>query len=207
MSNPNRPIGHNKLAEMAPNFALKCGFDNATQHKAHGKRALGITMLSNSSVSEQMKLKASRHSNLKTHARYQRINDENIKKKYEAMNPSLLNASSKDAKSTNLASLPDKNLYNDPETKNQSASHPQNQSHHTNVLNNSFDNNSSYAPPNQVVINIGNSNLQQSSPYFSRAGSNFIPSSTMNSSTFASSTNNNQINESDIINKIMEKIS
>ena len=47
-------------------------------------------MLSNSSVSEQTKMRASRHANMKTHARYQRVTQDNIEKKYEAMNPSLL---------------------------------------------------------------------------------------------------------------------
>ena len=68
MSNPDQLIGHNKLSIMAPTFATKCGFTNPTAHKAHGKCALGITMLSNSSVSEQMKLKAMQHSDLKTHS-------------------------------------------------------------------------------------------------------------------------------------------
>ena len=101
MSNPERPIGHNRLAQMAPEFAFPCGFENTKQHKAHGKCALGITMLSNSFVSETMKLKASRHSNLKSHARYQRINDENIEKKHEAMDPLLLDNTSKYAIDTN----------------------------------------------------------------------------------------------------------
>ena len=105
MSNPERPIGHNRLAQMAPEFALQCQFQNAKQHKAHRKHALGITMLSNSSVFEQMKLKALRHSNLKSHATYQYINDENIEKKYEAMNPLLLDDSSKHAKDTNTFAL------------------------------------------------------------------------------------------------------
>ena len=101
ISNPERPIGHNRLAQMASEFAARCQFQKPKQHKAHRERALGIMMLSNSSVSEQMKLNASGHSNLKSHASYQRINDENIKKKYEAMNPLLLDDSSKHAKDTN----------------------------------------------------------------------------------------------------------
>ena len=57
MSNPERPIGHNRLAQIAPECAVWCQFQNAKQHKAHGKYALGITMLSNSSIFEEMKLK------------------------------------------------------------------------------------------------------------------------------------------------------
>ena len=52
MSNPEHPIGHNGFAQMALEFALRCRFENAKQHKAHRKRALGIVMLSNSSISE-----------------------------------------------------------------------------------------------------------------------------------------------------------
>ena len=78
---------------MAPIFADQWGFTNAKKHKAHGKRVLGIMMLSNASVSEQIKLKASRHSNLKSHARYQCVTNENIEKRYKAMNPLLLNNS------------------------------------------------------------------------------------------------------------------
>ena len=92
-SNPQHPISHNRLAQMASIFADQCGFTNANKHEAHGKRALGVTMLSNSSVSEQTKLKAFRHSNLIGHARYQCVINENIEKKYEAMNPLLLNNS------------------------------------------------------------------------------------------------------------------
>ena len=77
---------------MAPIFAQKCGFDNPRQHKAHGKRGLGITMLENSTVSEHVKMRSSRHSNLKTHKLDKRFTSENIDKKYEAMNPSLRNS-------------------------------------------------------------------------------------------------------------------
>ena len=38
-------------------------------------------------------MRASRHSNLKLHARYQRLTEKNIDKKYEAMNPSLRTSS------------------------------------------------------------------------------------------------------------------
>ena len=64
MFNPDRVIGHNKLTSMAPIFAKCCGFDDPTQHKPLGKRALGITMLSNSTVSEHLKMSSLRHSNL-----------------------------------------------------------------------------------------------------------------------------------------------
>ena len=52
ISNPEQPIGHNKLVQIAPTFATKCAFTNPTTHKAHGKSALGISMLANLSVSE-----------------------------------------------------------------------------------------------------------------------------------------------------------
>ena len=78
---------------MAPIFTECCGFKNPTIHKPHGKRVLGIKMLSNLSVSEQTKMRASRHSNLKVHACYQHLIDENINKKYKAMDPSLRTSS------------------------------------------------------------------------------------------------------------------
>ena len=96
MSSPAHPIGHNRLAQMAPIFADCCGFTNAKKYNAHGNQALNITMLSNLSVSVQMKLKASRHLNIKSISRYQHITDENIEKKYEAMNPFLLKNSISD---------------------------------------------------------------------------------------------------------------
>ena len=176
-SNPNRPIGHNKLASMAPVFATKCGFQNALQHKAHGKRALGITMLSNSSVSEQMKLKASRHSSLKSHTRYQRPTNENIEKKYEALNPSLLKSPIENMKHDETKLQPEKHFESpskpptSPFFKN-----PPNYQHHS-------DQNNSFPTPNQVVINIGNSNFRQSSPHFGNGGSEFNPSPSYNSNS------------------------
>ena len=79
---------------MCKNFASICKFEDAHLHMPHGKSALGFTMLSNLSVSEQIKLKSSRHKSMKTHARYQRITPENLEKKYEAMNPLLRSDSS-----------------------------------------------------------------------------------------------------------------
>ena len=43
-------------------------FEDAHLYTPHGKRALGVTMLSNLSVSEQRKLKSSRHKSIKTYA-------------------------------------------------------------------------------------------------------------------------------------------
>ena len=78
---------------MAPIFAKCCGFDKPRQHKARGKHTLGFTMLSNSTVSEHVKIRSSRHLSLKTHKRCQRVMEKtltkNIDKKYKAMNPSL----------------------------------------------------------------------------------------------------------------------
>ena len=82
MSDPVRQIGKNKLSTYAPIFANQCGFNDPTCHKLHGKRALGITMLSNSGT-------------MKTHARYQHLMSESIEKKYKAMNPWLRSNASK----------------------------------------------------------------------------------------------------------------
>ena len=72
---------------MTPIFAERCGFENPMLHKPNGKRVLGIMVLSNLSVFEQTKMRLSRHSNLKVHARYQHLSEDHIDKKYEAMNP------------------------------------------------------------------------------------------------------------------------
>ena len=165
---------------MAPEYAAQCQFQNAKQHKAHGKCAFGITMLSNSSVSEQMKLIASRHSNLKSHARYQRINDENVKKKYEAMNPSLLDDLSKHAKYTNQLQpstpLPQAKQTNFTTPSFDSSTIPP-QPNKQNIITPSFDPHQSILPPNQVVINIGNSNYTHASPYFAQTDVNPINTS------------------------------
>ena len=150
-SNPEHAIGHNKLAQMAPTFAERCGFDNPRQHKAHGKRALGITMLSNSSVSEHVKMRSSRHSNLKTHERYQRLTDDNIDKKYEAMNPSLR---IKEPSSEGIASPSKTSNLNSPVINNVNSN-----------VNSSFSNKRfrapTYNPPSQIVININPSQPQE----------------------------------------------
>ena len=103
-SNPKRAIGHNRLARMPPIFASWCGLDNQHLHKPLGKRALDITMLSNSTVSEDTKMRASRHANLKTHACYQRPTNKNVNQKYKAMNP-LLCTSSDSSKSQEKNSI------------------------------------------------------------------------------------------------------
>ena len=90
MSNPKRSICHNELASMEPLFAEHCCFDNPQLHNAHGKWSLGIMILSNSSVSEQTKMRSLQHANMKTHVQYQRVTQANNEKKYEAMNPLLL---------------------------------------------------------------------------------------------------------------------
>ena len=139
---------------MAPEFAARCQFQNPHQHKAHGKRALGITMLFNSSVSEQMKFRALRHSNRKSHARYQRINDEIIKKKYEAMNLSLLNDSSRHATGTDQLhpTIPSpQQKQTNPFTPSSTIPSERNKQ---NIGTPSFDQNHSPQPPNQVFINI-----------------------------------------------------
>ena len=154
---------------MAPEFAAWCQFENPNQHKAHGKRALGITTLSNSSVSEQMKLRASRHSKLKTHARYQRINDEIMEKKYESMNPLLLDDSSRHATDTDQSHP----TTPSPQQKQTNFLTPSSiipsEQNKQNIVTPSFDQNHSPQPPNQVVINIGSSNYRHASPYFAQS--------------------------------------
>ena len=165
---------------MALKFASRCKFQNAKQHKAHRKRVLGITMISNSSVSEQMKLKGSRHSNLKSHAGYQRINDESIEKKYETMNPSLLDDSSKHARDTNQlhpsTPSPQAKQTNYTTPSYDSSTIPP-QPNKQNIINPSFDPHHSPLPLNQVVINIGNSNYCHLSPYFAQSDVNPINTS------------------------------
>ena len=80
MSDPERQVGKNKLSTYAPIFANHCGFNDPTRHKPQGKRALGIMMLSNSGTSEDLKLKASRYTNMIKHSRYQCLTAENIEK-------------------------------------------------------------------------------------------------------------------------------
>ena len=54
-ADPDRPVGHNSFAKWAIEFATLCMLTNPKKHKPHGKRSLGITLLSNSSVSEKTK--------------------------------------------------------------------------------------------------------------------------------------------------------
>ena len=82
---------------MCKNFALIYKCEDPHLHTPHDKRTLGVTMLSNSFVSEQTKLKSSMHKIMKTHTRYQRITPE-ILEEYKVMNPSLLcDSSSQDS--------------------------------------------------------------------------------------------------------------
>ena len=80
MSDAERQIGKNKLSIYAPIFANRCGFNDLACQKPHGKRAVGITMISNSSSQKKLNLKTSRHVNMKMHARYQHLTAENIEK-------------------------------------------------------------------------------------------------------------------------------
>ena len=70
-------------------FAEICKFHNLSKHTAHWKQALGVTLLSNLSISEQTKLKASPHSNMSSHVLSQRLADENHNEQYKAMDPAL----------------------------------------------------------------------------------------------------------------------
>ena len=78
MSDPEIQNGTNKLSMCTLIFANQCGFNDPTRHKPHGKRALGITILSNSGTSEDLMLKVSRHVIVKMHARYQCLTSESI---------------------------------------------------------------------------------------------------------------------------------
>ena len=79
-SNPSKNIGKNQFDVICSTFATLCKFTNAHLRKPHGKHTLGVTMLSNSSISEQTKVKVSRHASMKTHAHYQRITSGNLEK-------------------------------------------------------------------------------------------------------------------------------
>ena len=120
------------------------------------KCTLGITIFLNSSVSEQMNLKISKHLYLKSHTRYQRINNEYIEKKYKAINPLLLNDSSNDVTDTNHFKL----TTTAPEAKRQQSQ----------FLPPTFDSNDANSPHlhYQVVINIGNFNSRHLSPDFEK---------------------------------------
>ena len=168
---------------MAPQFALKCGFENPMQHKPHGKRALGITMLSNSSVSEHVKLRSSRHSNLKTHERYQRLTAENLDKKYEAMNPSLRSPSTSEP-----VPSPRKNSSPPPVDKQISRVSPYNGNTHTQPT---------YHPPSQIVININSGDPHHVTPSSVRRQSN---------NNFESSVNNLASNQ-DFLKLLAKQVS
>ena len=62
-------------------------------HKVYGKRALGITINSNSSVVDKTKIWVARHSNLKVHARYHRFTDKTNDTNYERIKPSRCTSS------------------------------------------------------------------------------------------------------------------
>ena len=154
---------------MTIEFANKCKFDNPELHKPHGKRALGITLLQNSSLSEQGKLKAARHSDMKSHVQYQCDTNENLEKKYEALNPSLISKDSSSILSTSSSTSCTKptlspstqNVTN--QNPNPSFSYPPSTLHYPNPNNqNTFSYPQPYfqPQPQQVVISI-----QQPSPY------------------------------------------
>ena len=153
------------------------------QHKPHGKRALGITMLSNSSVSEHVKLRSSRHSNLKTHERYQRLTAENLDKKYEAMNPSLRSPSTSEP-----VPSPRKNSSPPPVDKQISRVSPYNGNTHTQPT---------YHPPSQIVININSGDPHHVTPSSVRRQSN---------NNFESSVNNLASNQ-DFLKLLAKQVS
>ena len=89
------PISTNLLTSVlrVASCTFGIGFDNPRQQKPHRNCALGITMLSNSAVSEHVKMRSLRHSRLKIHERYQRLTYKSIGTKNEAMNPLLCTSS------------------------------------------------------------------------------------------------------------------
>ena len=70
-------------------FAEICKICNLSKHTPYGKQALSFKLISNSSISKETKLKASRQSNMSMHVTYQRLTDENHNKRYITMNPAL----------------------------------------------------------------------------------------------------------------------
>ena len=69
-SNTVLKIDKNAFNAMCKNFRIIYKFDDAQLHMPHGKRALDVIMLSNLSLSDQTKLKVSRHKSIRTYACY-----------------------------------------------------------------------------------------------------------------------------------------
>ena len=105
-------------------------------------------------------LRVSRHTNMRTHTRYQRFIDQNSEKKYKAVNPLLcLNAPEDETQSVLMCktSVPTDSSTN--QMKQKTLSDTDNISHSFKPLNNTFssgcssDNHSPY-PLNNIVISI-----------------------------------------------------
>ena len=85
ITNPERPIGHNKLSDIQKACSQLCGYSNPHRCTSRGLRSFGVTKLVNSSeISETDKLCASRHKSLSSHAHYQRTTDESRDARYMA---------------------------------------------------------------------------------------------------------------------------
>ena len=75
MTNPNAPIGQNRMSERTRELARLCSFDDADFCTNHGNRALGITTLVNAPNAQGNKkpiLKHSRHNGEKSQTPYNR---------------------------------------------------------------------------------------------------------------------------------------
>ena len=62
MTNPNAPIGQNKMGERTKTLAHLCSFDNAEFCTKHGNRAFGITTLVNAPNAGGNKMPVLKHS-------------------------------------------------------------------------------------------------------------------------------------------------
>ena len=60
---------------MGPIYSQPFDFEHPTLHNPHGKQKVGITMLSNLSISEETKTSASKHLNSNIHDHYQLLTE------------------------------------------------------------------------------------------------------------------------------------
>ena len=134
---------------MAPIFGQQCGFDNLRQHKVHSKHTLGITLLLSCSVSKHVEMRSLQHSNIKTHECYKSLTNDNIDRKYKAMNPLL-----------HFKEPPSEPMFS--QSKQKISNLPVKESNHLMVNSNSSNIHfisSTFNSPSSIVININPSHL------------------------------------------------